>query len=195
MVIFTALTPALPASGRGGRTQRPALTRRLPLQERAHVSLVHALGDERFADAAGQNERQFAALDLLVLAHRGQNRGGVGVEARNLLDSRRQPHRAQMRLDPRRILTGGEAEIAGEAERAGEADRDALAVDQPRPVVPGQRLEGMAESVPEIQQRARPLFRLVGCDDARLGGATDRHRAPPPLNTSRQCASSHSKKS
>ena len=56
------------------------------------------------------------------------------------------------------------------------ADGDALAVHEPRWIVVGQILQGMAESVPKIEQRALSLLRFVGDDDARLGCATDRDR-------------------
>ena len=61
----------------------------------------------------------------------------------------------------------------------GHADRDALAVHEARRIVVGQALEGVAEGVAEIEQRALALLGLVGDDDARLGGATRRDRLGP----------------
>ena len=42
------------------------------------------------ADPPGENEGQPAALDLLVLAHGGENRVRVRVEAGNVADAGRQ---------------------------------------------------------------------------------------------------------
>ena len=52
------------------------------------------------ADSLRQNEGQPTALDLLVLAHGGQNGVDDPHRGRDIADARRQADRAQMRLDP-----------------------------------------------------------------------------------------------
>ena len=77
------------------------------------------------------------------------------------------------------VLPRAEPELAREAERAGHADRDALAVNEARRIVVGQALEGMAEGVAEIEQRAFALLGLVG-DDERAPWRRNSSRSPRP---------------
>ena len=88
-----------------------------------------------------------------------------------------------MRLHPHRILPGAKPEFAREAEGAGHADRHALAMDETGWVVMGEILERMPERMAQIEQGSFALLRLIGGDDARLGGAACRDglypRRPP----------------
>ena len=125
---------------------------------------------------SGENEGQLAALDLLVLAHRSQDISRLRLKAGNLAHAGRKADRPQMRLDPRGVLPRAQTKVARETERRGHADGDALAVHEPRRIIVGQILQGMAKGMPKIEQRALSLLRLVGDDDARLGRAADRDR-------------------
>ena len=95
------------------------------------------------------------------------------------------------------VLSRAQAEVAREAERRGHADRDALAMDEPRRIVAGQLLQGVAEGVPEVEQRALALLGLVGGDDARLGRAArsrSLRRGPVRRRTRRASSTSRNSK-
>src|SRR6202453_3538132 len=122
----------------------PSARPQLRAQEAQHVRLRDVLGDEALPYPAREDERQLAAFDLLVLTHGVQDRLGIGLETWNVRDPRRQPDRAQVVLEPDRLLSRAVTEVARVPDRAGEADRDALAMHEPRAVVMRERLERMA---------------------------------------------------
>ena len=141
------------------------------LEELAHLVGRNRLGDERLADAAHEDERQRAALDLLVLGHRVEDGVGARLEPVDLRDARRQAAGGQVRLDPRDIGGRAEPEVVREPEGACQADGDALAVHEARAVIVREALEGVAERVAEVEQRPLAVLALVAHHDASLAGA------------------------
>ena len=128
------LCPASPkARAPGGDANRPATARsprRAPGAGSQGPLVLDIPRDETLPDAMGQNEGQASAGNLLVLAHGGEDLIGADIEVRHLRDLRRQPDRAQMRLDARRLLPRAKPEIARKSEGASHADRNPLAVDE-----------------------------------------------------------------
>ena len=123
------------------------------------------------------------------------------MHAGHLADVGRKPDRRKMAHGALRRRLRQQAEPRGEFERAGDAERDRLAVQQPVGKS-RRRLEGVAEGVAEVEQRALAGLALVARDDPGLAAARDRdrvlaRRTPeelPPANTSCQFASSQAKK-
>ncbi len=86
------------------------------------------------------------------------------------------PASATACCDAAHVAVGDQAESSRQIGRQHHAAADRLAVQPLR--VPGQRLDGVAERVPEIQQRALARLALVAADHAGLdlAGAADRAR-------------------
>ena len=187
--------PEFADGGAGGG----GLIRQFAFQKLHRLAFRHVLGDETLADSARQDEGEPAALDLLVLPHRLQHRLRSGGEAGDVLDARRQ---ARPPADGARPARRPGPEQSPSACEKRNAQASPTATPSPctstRRIVVGERLQRVAEGVAEVEQRARALLGLVGGDDARLGGATDRDRARPRRPAGEHvapCASSHSKKS
>ena len=156
------------------------------------------------ADAAHQDERQPAALDLLVLGDQVHHRIDAGpIAAGTALTWVGSPTAARWRDGAVGLGLRDQPAPGGELERQRHAEPDRLAVQQPVGKA-GRGLERMSEGVAEVEQHAVAGLALVARDDRGLGlhafqnGIFARRRrlprAGPPANTSRQLASSHSKK-
>src|SRR4029078_13632107 len=123
--------------------------------------------DEGLAYAAHENESELARQRLLVLSHDLEKLARFGQVAVEVGKPGRQLRRAQMPLDTRRISLRRKAEPFGETKGLRHADRDCLALQQGRGRA-GSGPQRMAESVPEIEERAHPGLGFVLGDDARL---------------------------
>ena len=136
------------------------------LQEQEHFRRWHILRDEGLPYAMRQDEGERAPADLLVLRDIGEKPLGIGQAGRNVGKAHRQPDRAKMRLDAGRVVGACQVEPGGKAMRQGHADGDALAVHEPGRIIAGQLFQGVAKSMPEVEERPLTLFCFVGGDDA-----------------------------
>src|SRR6185437_15353002 len=142
-------------------------------EEGRDAAFLDIAGDEAFAYASGKDEGQLAALDLLVLMHRGQKTSRIRFKAGDVAYAGRKADRLEVLLDPHGVLTGAQTQVPGKAKRQRHADGDALAVHEPGRIIAGQLFQGVAKSMPEVEERPLTLFCFVGGDDARLGRAAD----------------------
>src|SRR6516165_12231556 len=76
-----------------------------------------------------------------------------------------------MRFNTGRIFKSAEPAPRRETVGAGHADRDTFAMHEACPIIMGDRLERMAECMPEVQKRSFAGLVLVAADDRGLGGA------------------------
>jgi len=144
-------------------------------QKVPHIGGLDIGGDKAFADAAGQNEGQLAALDLLVLPDQRHQHIDIGLVAGNIGNARRQADGCKMTRDARGLFRRQQAAPGRERESQRHADRHRLAMQQATGKSRG-RFQRMAESMAEIEQRALAAFAFVARDDIRLHPATGRHR-------------------
>src|SRR5690606_25368423 len=88
---------APPAQGQ--RSSRPASSGVVLLKEAQNLRSRHITGDEGLADAAGENEGERTAADLLVLRDEGKQGLRIRQTARNVGHAPWQADSLQMRLD------------------------------------------------------------------------------------------------
>ena len=82
-----------------------------------------------------------------------------------------------MPLGAQRVLPGAQAKALRETQRQREADGHAFAMHETGAVVVDEALEGVAEGVAEVEQRAVALLGLVARDDGGLALAAHRDGA------------------
>ena len=140
----------------------------------ANQSRLDVVCDHRAADRLQQDERQPAALDLLVLRHQRHQRVGIRQpflrKARDVLQMGRQADGSKVALDAGGVGIGDHAELRGKLRRQHHADGNAFAMEQAIGEA-GCSLQRMAESMTEIEQRALAGLALVARDDRGLGAA------------------------
>ena len=136
-----------------------------------HRRRFDVLFDEGLADAAGQDEGQRTAHDLLVLRNGVHQVIGVGQRTGNVGEASRQSGCLQMLGDAAGVLARRKPQPGRKAMCQHHADGDAFAMQQPVGIAGG-LFERVAEGVAEIQQGTDASFLLVGEDEPGLGGAT-----------------------
>src|SRR6202042_335589 len=117
------------------------------------ASFLNIAGDETLADASDEDEGQFAPLDLLILAHCSQQTSRIRLKIRDVAYAGRKTGGLQVRLDARGVLPRAQTQVTGEPKRQRHADGDALAMHEPSRIIIGQLLQGVAKSVPEVEQQ------------------------------------------
>src|SRR6056297_4314571 len=140
-----------------------------------HILRRHTFRDETLTDAPAQNEGESPADHLFVLRHGAEQIIGAADGARNIGKPRRQTRLAQMRLDTARILPAAQPLRNREAEGLRHAQSHGLAMNQTGGIITRHALQGMAESMAEIEQRPLAGLAFVARHDRRLGPAGDFH--------------------
>src|SRR4029077_13659801 len=141
----------------------------------AHLRGIDITFHKSLADAAHQDEGELAARHLLVLGNECHQPVRIGAQGRHIVWPRRQADRCKMMRDAAGVIRRHETKPGGELERANDAERDRLTMQQ-LAGEPRRRLEGVAESVAEIEQRALAGLALVARDDPGFAAACDRDR-------------------
>src|SRR5690606_8846310 len=108
-----------------------------------------------------EDKGQFASRDLLVLCDVAQKPLSVGKNARDIRHSPWQADGSQMGFNTERIVHAAQIHARREPVRQRHADGDTLAMDETPAVIGGGGLERMAESMPQVEQRAIPEFEFV----------------------------------
>ena len=157
------------AGGGGGRLGRPAAASRRQgsggTEQRQELGRLDLGAGERLADAAQQDEARAAALDLLVVRHRGDQRARArGRRPRSRRGEIGSPTAARWRRMRSASAAGQSPSRTESVGRQHDAERHRLAVQQ-AVAIAGERLQRMAEGVAEVEQRA---------------GAASRARRPRP---------------
>ena len=161
---------------------------RISSRNAATAAGIDVLFDERLADAAGQDEGQRAAHDLLVLARwRPSARRSAAVRRECRASAVGRPDRRRDGAATRPVSWPGEPEPGRKAVRQHHADGDAFAVQQAVGVA-GRRFERVAEGVAEIEQARGRRSRFSSASTKRALAAQARAiasaRAGPPAKIS-----------